>query len=354
MMFRDLSSDNSSKSATSIHKVLAPVRVVMNNFTLSIFESANYYSNLLTFDLEQTNFLSSKEHKWCFILQQKSQEAELCSYSMKHKDTSFVEEWSYDFELFKGKCRVEKATNEVTDDINYRLKTKMMEIEKEMENEKKNVIQEREKDAETNLLAKRITDTAELTFKALKKETSLEEMIKNEEEQKIKERQRKLKGMLEKEEEKKKQLDERIKEKELETETILESEERELNIKEAKKEAAEILLEKRNKLKKTIAEMRKKSELEESQLQSKILKLRSQIATEMTDANRKGDAGKCRKGLENRENREAYCKVSFETDYVNYAKCIDEADFCSTCCEKEFGEMFMQLRTECLKDFCYK
>jgi hypothetical protein len=33
-------------------------------------------------------------------------------------------------------------------------------------------------------------------------------------------------------------------------------------------------------------------------------------------------------------------------------KCDDEVDFCPTCCEKEFGEMFMDLRKKCFLSLC--
>jgi hypothetical protein len=124
MMFWETKDENSE----SLKKVLRPVRIVMNNFTLSIFENSNYNSNMMTFDLEKTQLFISKEHPWCILIQQKIQQAELCPFSMDHKDTSFVEEWNNDFQLFKYKCHVDRKAEDVESQINYKLKQKLVSI----------------------------------------------------------------------------------------------------------------------------------------------------------------------------------------------------------------------------------
>jgi hypothetical protein len=117
--------------------VMKPVRVVMNNYTLSIFENSNYYSNILTFDMEKSNLFVSEQHPWCVLLKQKTQNVELCSFSMNHKDTSFVEEWNYDFELFKNQCHVDRQGEDVEKQINYRLKKKIVIINLKLFSKKK-------------------------------------------------------------------------------------------------------------------------------------------------------------------------------------------------------------------------
>lgn len=122
MMFWETKDEHSD----TLKKVLRPVRLVMNNFTLSIFENSNYNSNIMNFDLEMTKLFVSKEHPWCILIQQKFQNAELCNFSMDHKDTSFVEEWNYDFQLFKYKCHVDRKAEDVEKSINFKLRKKLV------------------------------------------------------------------------------------------------------------------------------------------------------------------------------------------------------------------------------------
>jgi hypothetical protein len=221
-----------------------------------------------------------------------------------------------------------------------------------MNHEKQDLISKKLSEDEKNKLTKKIIESADITYQAFQREMKLEEMIKKEEEIKEKERQERLTKLIVLEEEKKKKMAETLKEKELETQTLLETQEHQLQLKKLKQEAAQKLLFKRNKLKQTIAQMRKKSQLEEAKLTSKLLQVRNDIATSVKDANKKGNIDNCKRGLESEENRKEYCRVKFYNDYVNFSKCDDEIDFCSTCCEREFGQMYLNLRKECLTNIC--
>jgi hypothetical protein len=120
--------DKKSTSGTGKRVILKPARVVMNNFTLSIFENSNYFSNILTFDLEKANLFVSKEHSWCVLITQKHQQIELCPFSMNRKDTSFVEEWNYDFELFKNQCHETRKADDIVNIEKALLKKKIVKI----------------------------------------------------------------------------------------------------------------------------------------------------------------------------------------------------------------------------------
>jgi hypothetical protein len=123
MIFWEITDSNGN-----VKTIMKPVRVVMNNFTVSFFESSNYNSNIITFDIEKTHIFVSKKHAWCTILQEKKREMEFCPFSMNRKDTNFKEEWTYDFELFKNQCHVERSADDIEEEIKYRLKAKIVSL----------------------------------------------------------------------------------------------------------------------------------------------------------------------------------------------------------------------------------
>ena len=221
-----------------------------------------------------------------------------------------------------------------------------------MNSEKHEIIENKLNEDEKYKLTRKIIESADITYQALQRETTIEEMIKKEEEMKEVERQSKLEKMITIEEEKQKKLTRTFKEKEIETETLLETQEHEMRLKKLKEDAAKKLLIQREKLKKDINEMRKKSQLQEAHLTSKLLQVRNEIASSVKDANKKGSLDNCKRGLESDELRVEYCRIKFHDDYINFMKCDDEIDFCATCCEREFGQMFVNLRKECLTTLC--
>ena len=160
--------------------------------------------------------------------------------------------------------------------------------------------------------------------------------------------------LIKTEEEKKEKLEKTFKEKELESETLLNTQENELKLKEAQQKAVSKIMEEREKLKNLLKEMRNKASLEEAAMKSKIVNIRTEISSKVNQANNKGDQTNCVRGLKSRQSKEAYCSVKFKTDYVNLLKCEDSDDFCVTCCEAEFGVVFIDLRKKCLDEVCYK
>ena len=46
-----------------------------------------------------------------------------------------------------------------------------------------------------------------------------------------------------------------------------------------------------------------------------------------------------------------YCASNYD-DVVQFTQCKDSDDFCTVCCEKEFGDMHLDHRKECIKEVC--
>ncbi len=139
-----------------------------------------------------------------------------------------------------------------------------------------------------------------------------------------------------------------IKERELESEFQVKNVELERKQEEIKKEAAEEVKKKRDKLKNKIADMRKKSQRSESKLKQKLLNMRMKIAGQMRDAYRSGDCDKCKKAVESPQLRLAYCQASFNEDITKFEECKEDYEnFNNICAENEFGDMNIGERNKC-------
>jgi hypothetical protein len=70
------------------------------------------------------------------------------------------------------------------------------------------------------------------------------------------------------------------------------------------------------------------------------------LTKNMIKAEKKGDMKKC-KLIKNQRDRDNYCNKNFvENIYLNL-DCKKESDFCTICCENEFGEMHQKEREIC-------
>ena len=86
-----------------------PIRVVMNNSTISAFQDENYHSNIFTINIKETVFLKDEKEKCCFKLRWRKSEYRLCGFEIdcqliKQTTTKFVNDWSIQFNLFKNQC----------------------------------------------------------------------------------------------------------------------------------------------------------------------------------------------------------------------------------------------------------
>lgn len=80
---------------------LIPVRVTMNKYNLSAFTGDDYDSNVISFNLKDSSFFIDGNDKNCFSIKNSVKSALFCSYLTS---ASSVDEWNYDFHLFKFQC----------------------------------------------------------------------------------------------------------------------------------------------------------------------------------------------------------------------------------------------------------
>jgi len=324
----------------------------MNTKTISIFAGDEFETLYMSLVLKKTKFYKLKNRKNCFKLYETaSRYTTLCPYNadVSSKES---EEWENDFFTFRDKCgRSEK------DDMNERERRELdNKINDEMAKAKQAVIDEaneqrKMKKAEStdNDSKDIVKETHTTALKAIQKETNLEELIKQEAEEKNKQEEIAIRKQIEMEKKKQSCVAKAIREKELENQMQEKAKEIEETVKEIKSEAAAQVLRKRAKLKKIIMEINKKAELKRNKLRQQLQQVRMGIASDIGKAYKKGDSGKCVKANNNLKIRNDYCIATFSEDFVQLDYCRQADDFCEVCCQAEFGEMMSGEKDECIK-----
>jgi hypothetical protein len=85
-----------------------PVRTIMNNQTVSIYTGDEISSLFLSFNIKQTSFHRSTK-QGCFQLYESSKKyITLCPFGCENGSTQGLEEWDYDYHLFKFQCSYKK------------------------------------------------------------------------------------------------------------------------------------------------------------------------------------------------------------------------------------------------------
>ena len=343
-----------------VENVQLPVRLVMNNRTISIFGSTNYDSVLSTFDLRKTEISPSKMHMNCFILSQgdisdlNHLQAEICPFGLD-RAPEIYQEWIYDFNLFKYQCHSEKEIVDLDAADARALEDK---FKKKVDSAKLDIVEDRvnmmkdklQKDSEKNYNIQ-IQKTNQMAMQAVQKEMTLEEMVKKEEEEREDLVEKELMAKLDEEKEKQNCLVKKIQEKELEDQYNLKSQEAAAEIKRISDLAQKQVIIKRSQMKSDVLKMRKTAQRKKAALTAELQAVRIQMSKSMSKVYKEGDKTKC-KTVKSKTDKETYCGFNFPDDYVRYNDCLEEEDFCSFCCETEFGDMHMDKRQDCYDTIC--
>lgn len=326
-----------------------PIRLVMNNKSIMAFQDEKLESAYSSYLLDETKFFLDESDKNCFILGSLNKKDKFCQLETAGKK-GFVEEWNYDFHLFKDKCRQERPTidalneidpNEDPTSINFIAKKRMK-------------LKEVSKKDDEYLLRKKIEETKALTLAAVMKESKLEEMLIKEEEERQRQELEEIKLQIIKEENKKKCMQNAIKEKELESQVILSQEKANSELEKIQKEAKQQIQIKRNMLKEKILKMRQMFNRQKQKYQNQIQIIRTETANDLQKLTKKGNMDLC--FLHDKENKdhtdkvEKYCASHFILDNASFVDC--QQNYCQACCENEFGEAHQVERRKCLSVKC--
>jgi len=203
-------------------------------------------------------------------------------------------------------------------------------------------------------LAVLVKNTNNVAMKAIQKEQTLEELIKQEAEEKNRLEEERMRKLIEAEKKKKQCVLKAIKEKELENQIQEKAKEIQQTINQIKQEAAAQVLIKRNNLKKVLNQINQKAAIKRNQLHQELLNVRLSIANELGKAYKKGDINKCFNALDSPSKRNNYCVSSFAEDFTNMTYCKNTEEFCELCCGTEFGEMLSNDKEKCMQQVCPK
>lgn len=341
------------KKIDDIGGIRIPSRVVMNTKTISVFAGDEFETLYMSFLLKKTGFHKSKA-KNCFDLHETaSRYITLCPYGCD-TDSKEFNEWEKDFFLFRDQCY--RGNSELDDKEKEELEKKIKDnVEKARNQAIQEVNEERKKKKaegdikETKVL---VQETNTMAMNAIQKETNLEELIKQEAEEKNKREEILLRQQIELENKKRNCVAKAIREKELENQMNEKAKEIKETIKTIKEEAAKQVLNKRKNLRKLIDSINKKAELKRNKLRQQLMQVRMNIASDIGNAYRKGDVAKCTKAMNDPKQRNNYCIARFSDDFAQLNYCREGDDFCEVCCQAEFGEMMSSEKEDCMKKVC--
>lgn len=163
----------------SMDSVKIPVRIVMNNRTITLFAGEDYDTHVETFILKKSKFLRDANNADCFLLQEEigNKQAQLCAFTEGKKA---VEEWDYDFNLFKLQCS-SKRPEHIMNEFQKKLQEKMQDVKKGLLDEAQETMKRKAQETEEMKLETKIKSTSKVALQAIQKEVNLEELIKKEE-----------------------------------------------------------------------------------------------------------------------------------------------------------------------------
>lgn len=98
--------------------------------------------------------------------------------------------------------------------------------------------------------------------------------------------------------------------------------------------------------------MRKKAKQRIGKLSQKLQGVRLSMANTMTSTYKNGDSSKCITGTTDESVRISYCTANFMDDFEQFSSCKGGDDFCTICCDNEFGDMMMSQRQQCYQAAC--
>jgi hypothetical protein len=350
--------------------VKVPGRIVMNTQTVSVFKDDSYTHALFTFNLAETQIMISKSDICCFYLINANRQHELCGFNNNcgtETNPIWVNEWFRDFGYFKQKCYEElKETNlhlpqnispflgakqpgnSVPLTMTDAVQANLSGAQKEMVEGRRSIIEKEVETNQTNELGKKVTQTQTVALTALRREINLEDLIKTEEVQKGREENMELQRQVEQEKKKKKILTAALEARDSNFAKMRVTKDTQKQIEDIKKETKLDIKFKRAVLKKKLDAIKNKFKRKNRLLQQQVQLIRSEMAEEIMNANKKGDAMKCKHARNEIPLIKQYCDQAFGEDYNKNISCKNPENFCYSCCEGEFGNMFITERDDCL------
>ena len=176
-----ITSVNPLDKAKIMSYIKIPVRLIMNNRTLSVFEGEDYNSISNTFLLKSSSFIIDKENKGCFFIKENSRNGNLIKFCSITDNQIDIEKWDYDFNLFKYQCNYNKPEYSYVNEAQEKLKEKISEFKENILNEVQEKNKAKAEENEEKEMEKDVNNCNKVALKAIEKEVNIEELIRKEE-----------------------------------------------------------------------------------------------------------------------------------------------------------------------------
>lgn len=335
--------------------VWMPVRLIMNNRTLTVLEGTDYENQIHTFNLQTSKIYQTMERNNCFGVQEErpvrlnnQQQMTFCPFGVKTNGIEWVNEWDYDFNLFKYQCSTPKDSKDFDGGFSKKdendLNNKLNQAKADLIKEKEIKMQKQAEEEEIRNSEEKINS---MELEAIKKEFNLEEMIEKEESAREKMEEERIRAEIEKEREKRECLMKSIREKQKENQYNLMKEEQISELEEQKKKAKNDIVSKRSELNNKLADMKRRAARRLRKLRQELKSVKTSINDDVRGAYYRGGYD-CTYSSHN----EVYCKARFTKDPVKYGNCLrsltNKEDWCNVCCQTEIGSMFPTDRHKCV------
>jgi len=138
-----------------------------------------------------------------------------------------------------------------------------------------------------------------------------------------------------------------MKDREAEDLRLRDNKEAEMQIQKIKEEARKEVEEKREALRNKIADIKARAARRKRIIEQDINVIRSKMAQNLVDANKKGSELKCKNAYGDNDKISSYCNSNVIDDFNRNESCKEPMAFCYTCCETEFGNMQITERDHC-------
>lgn len=332
-----------------------PVRLIMNNRTLTVFEGVEFNKLVHSYNIKDTILSKIIERKGCFSLESPSSVSSVismsfCAFGMSASD-EWVNEWDYDFNLFKNQCAVNQGEVDFSLDsteegkLNNELTQLKADIIKQKELQVANELEE-----QTIYKEKNAIDETELS--AIEKEFDIEQMVQQEERQREEKMEEELNLQIEKEKEKRNCLLKNIREKARENQYNLLTDELRKEVDEKKKDATITITKRRNEMQELIIRMKEKADRRRKKLQQQLNLVRSEINEDAQTEAKKSDYN-CSSNLKGEKvDNEIYCNSRFPSNPQKNGECRNanrKEQWCRFCCSNENGSLYLDQRNLCFK-----
>merc|ERR1712032_497852 len=180
---KDSTNVNVPRNKDSVDTIQVPVRVIMNNRTLTIYAGEDFDTHLDSFNILTSNIISPDASAKgndlaCFwVNSEDGRTAHLCPFGCA-SNTKVVEEWRYDFNLFKYQCNYGHKEQELNFNLQKKLESKIKKAKQSLMEEAQEDVKKRAQKTEEKKLATHIQKTNSVALQAIQKEINVEEMKK--------------------------------------------------------------------------------------------------------------------------------------------------------------------------------